>query len=131
MDYTDLQKVKDSYMSPWNEDWDPWVTRQIPVASAMLRQEFKNCGMDLDKEIEEGDLELILVEDVQNSMIHRRLAASDNGMGGIDFASMSSSAGPYSMSITPVGSNSSFYISKQEKRRLGLPSIAFSGASFH
>ena len=127
--YTTLESVRESYMGTWDaEAWDDWVERQIPVVSAMLRQEFRNYSRDLDDEIALGLVDPILVEDVANSIIHRRLQSEDTAapVAG-DYSTLSASAGPYSFSGTLAGSTGSFYIKREERRRLGLSVVAMAG----
>lgn len=119
-------------MGSWSEEWDEWIDKQIPVVSAMLRQTFSRYGRDLDDGLLTGTVEQILLEDVANNMIHRRLQAPDAVMPtSADYSSLSSSAGPYSFSLTTTGSSGSFYIKRDELKKLGLPLLATGGIDFH
>lgn len=128
--YTTLEKVQKSYMGTWEDSWDEWVTDQIPVVSAMLRKQFRKYNRDLDDDILTGDPELILVEEVANNMIIRRLKPSDNELPAVDFSNLSQSVGPYSFSVGGVNSSSSFYLKRDELRLLGLPLLATGNIDF-
>lgn len=132
-EYTTLQEVKDSFMGPWDqENWDTWVEKNIPVAEAMIEQLFEDYGRSLEEDLESKRTKLVLLKTVLNQMIVRRLNASNfGGQTMPDYSSMSQAMGPFSVSVTPVGSNSSFYVRKDERRLLGLPRIVVGGFDFH
>ena len=128
--YTTLEKVQKSYMGTWEDPWDSWVTDQIPVVSAMLRRQFRKYNRNLDDDILLGDPETILVEEVANNIIIRRLKSSESDMPAVDFSNLSQSVGPYSFSVGGVSNSSSFYIKRDELKLLGLPLLATGNIDF-
>lgn len=134
MNYLTLEDVKDAFMGTWDDAWDSGVTKSLPVVSAKLRMLFRGYKRDLDKDLLDGKVEEVLLKDVAASMIIRKVQASNIGTAGLnlpEFSNLSQSVGQYSMSITPINSNTGFYVKKDERQSLGLPIIAMGGINMN
>lgn len=83
-------------------------------ASAMLLTELKSAGKTLD---ETDEVQQVAVKAVCCNMVKRVIA---NGLGA-DYTQTTVSAGDYSQSATFANPTGDMYITKQERRMLGIP----------
>lgn len=93
---------------------------QLEVAEEYLRVFFSNAGRDLDSEVESGKVSSIIVRDVVSNMVKRSYMSSVGSVPDIEVSQVSQSAGPYSMSFSPVSSGSGFWLRRDERKLLGL-----------
>lgn len=127
--YATLADLKRIYKpESWDIESEEVAENKLAVASAMIRQAFRNKGADLEKRLYEGRVERLVLTDVICAAAKRVLSTSNSTpLGGIDFASLSQTAGPFSTSITPVaesaGGSIRFY--KSELDSLGCPTTIF------
>lgn len=118
--YITLDELKESYLGDWDDDNDRWAEKQIQLAGAHLRAEFKSYGRDLDEEIAEDNVDHIAVESVISAMVLRKLSQESMPFGG-GFTQFGESADGYSINVTASSRFSSMYLRRDEKRLLGLP----------
>jgi hypothetical protein len=134
--YATLAELKRIYKpAGWTVESEDAAEHKLAVASAMVRQAFRNKGADLEKRLYEGRVEKLILSEVICVAVKRALASTnplgDNPIGQIEFASITQSAGPLSTSVTPVAESSggSLYFKKSELLDLGLPTTIFGSVS--
>jgi hypothetical protein len=131
-EYTTLESIKEAYGPAWDESWDTRVTRQIAVVSAFIWGEFNDRGRDLDAEILSGKTKAILVEEVANSMLARKISSyeDDMGVGDVDWTNLSKSVGPFNLSVGRASGSGSLYMKKDERALLKLGNISLGAVSY-
>lgn len=87
-------------------------------ASSMLQTEFQRAGKQIDPD---DELQKVNLKVVACSMVKRVLA---NGIDG-DVTQKSVTAGSYTEQVTFASSTGEMYITKQERRILGIPMRKF------
>jgi hypothetical protein len=134
--YATLAELKRIYKpASWTSESEDVAENKLAVASAMVRQAFRNKGADLEKRLYEGRVERLILTEVICVAVKRALANTnplgDNPLGQIEFQSMTQTAGPVSTSVTtaPESSGGSLYFKKQELQDLGCPTTVFGHVS--
>lgn len=115
--------TKDEYAEQWPlkpslaERCDALLAR----ASRRLRRAFAQAGRDIDAEIAAGWMPEDVPRDVVIDMVRRALRTADGSDDGIPVKSIQQSWGPFQQSVTPLNPNGDLYLSRDNRRELGLP----------
>ena len=126
--YATLADLKKVYKpEAWTTEAEEEATDKLATASAMIRQTFRNKGLDFNQRIADGKVETFILKEVICVMVRRALTAAPGPLAGMDLQSISQGAGPWSTSITPTpgASGGSLYFKKAELEMLGCPTIVF------
>ena len=102
---------------PLTNDEREKVKNLLPIVSAMLRDEAKKRGKDLDEMIQEGYPSIETAKSVCVDIVMREVNASTTD----DAATqISQSAGGYSLTYSPLTPGGGLFIKRTELSRLGL-----------
>lgn len=126
--YATINDLKTVMGDAWQDSQEPLAEKLLEVASAGLRQIFRDHEMNLDELILDGIPEEIVVNQIVCEMVARNLQGVTTPLGG-DFSQFSQAAGGYSISVSSNGSN--LYLKKEQARWLGLPSLTVSKIVFY
>ena len=121
VNYLTLSELEVAMGSSWDDSLSVQAERLIEIASAGLRQVFRNFALDLDARLLDGSTEEVLVRHAVAEMVSKALLSQSAPFGG-DFTQLSESAGGYSISVT--GSGQSMFLRRETGKWLGLPSLS-------
>lgn len=123
--YATLDDLKVYLGSSYSETDENRLNMMLKSASAGLRSVFRGYGMDLDKRIESGETEEVIVNQVVVEMVSRSYTMSVSAPLLGDFSQMSSTAGPYQTTVSVSGPGGSMYLRREQAAWLGLPVVSF------
>jgi hypothetical protein len=112
----------EQYRQRYNTDLsDEKINIALNDVSMFLRQTFINVKRDIDSEISDGKLIAKVVATVVCSIANRVLLSSEQTNDTVPVASqISETTGQVSLSYTPLNPTADIYLTKNEKRTLGL-----------
>jgi hypothetical protein len=100
---------------------DSKIATALSDVSMYLRQLFIKAGKDIDSEIASGELIDQVVRVVVCSMANRVLISSEQAGTNLPIASqISETTGQVSLSYSPVNPTADIYLTKNERKTLGL-----------
>lgn len=113
--FADSEYYEDNFGAPPARIADR-LDEELARASRYLRAETKRHGIDIDQEIEAGEIDPDLAADITCEMV----ATAGASPGGVGVASIQAGAGPFQTTQTFTNTVGDLYVSKKQLGLLGI-----------